>query len=340
MLVAKTQTGELIVANQATQPANFTCPVCASPVRLRHGKINLPHFAHVDLQVCAQVSEGESVEHMQGKLQLMAYYQAKGATVELEVYLPSIKQRADLLVTYHGRQFVVEYQCASVAVSQVAARTQGYLSLQLPVLWILGKTYQDKNITAPTKAKFAQMHGQKLCVGLWSTTTKTLTWEPWQTVDGFQKSLLNQRRDKLMRIQVLKMQQELTRRNPHLKKLVAQLYRQNRLVVGMPWACHALTALPGGLVGNHWEVKLALILALETRPQQISELLTLVTQAAWQSFGSVPLVEVQQLWLNQVLEEWQTKQIVRVAHERVNLRKKLKWYRDYQDKLANLDEFS
>ena len=51
MLSALDENGRLVsLLDEIPKKQAFTCPACHSPVRLRHGQIMRPHFAHVSLE--------------------------------------------------------------------------------------------------------------------------------------------------------------------------------------------------------------------------------------------------------------------------------------------------
>ena len=52
MLSALDEKGRLVsLLDEISEKQTFTCPACHSPVRLRHGQIMRPHFAHVSLSL-------------------------------------------------------------------------------------------------------------------------------------------------------------------------------------------------------------------------------------------------------------------------------------------------
>lgn len=98
MLSALDENGRLVsLLDEIPKKQAFTCPACHSPVRLRHGQIMRPHFAHVFLENCDFYSENESDEHLQLKEGL---YQSlsQSEKVVVEAVLPELHQVADILV--------------------------------------------------------------------------------------------------------------------------------------------------------------------------------------------------------------------------------------------------
>ncbi|WP_285228680.1 competence protein CoiA family protein [Planococcus sp. ISL-110] len=113
----------------------FFCPSCQAPLLLKIGEINIPHFAHQTLSLCDNFSEPESSLHLQGKLLLYQFFQQLDFKVDLESYIPQIRQRADLLVS---GQFAIEFQCSKIPVPQLNQRSEGYRRLNIQPIWIKG----------------------------------------------------------------------------------------------------------------------------------------------------------------------------------------------------------
>ena len=115
------------------QAQRFYCPVCRSDLILKVGQLKIPHFAHRASSLCESFSEPESPNHLQGKLLLYQFFKSKNHFVELEKFLPSIKQRADVLV---DNCLAVEYQCSAISPSKIIERTSGYRQLGIETIWI------------------------------------------------------------------------------------------------------------------------------------------------------------------------------------------------------------
>ena len=113
----------------------FLCPSCGSSLVLKIGDIKIPHFAHRSLSDCDSLSEPESPLHLQGKLLLHQFFLDKHFTVELEKYLPDIRQRADLLVSHHT---AIEFQCSAIPGAEVSKRTASYIEIGIAPIWIGG----------------------------------------------------------------------------------------------------------------------------------------------------------------------------------------------------------
>ena len=144
ILVAKTEQQELFYLTgqhdkQELQDIRnhqqFFCPSCEAPLLLKIGEINIPHFAHRTLSDCDHYSEPESSLHLQGKLLLHQFFQQRNFKVELENYLPEIRQRADLLI---DGQHAIEFQCSTISPEHLQQRSQGYQRVNIQDTWIKG----------------------------------------------------------------------------------------------------------------------------------------------------------------------------------------------------------
>jgi competence protein CoiA len=116
----------------------FLCPSCKQAVTLKVGNERIPHFAHVKREECNTFSEGESMYHLKGKLQLYEWLNSQGYSPILEPYFQALKQRPDLFVPHDKHQYMVEYQCSPLEVSRFKERTENYISNGYEPIWILG----------------------------------------------------------------------------------------------------------------------------------------------------------------------------------------------------------
>ncbi|WP_277586419.1 competence protein CoiA [Psychrobacillus antarcticus] len=116
----------------------FSCIQCSEQVILKNGMIKTPHFAHTRNASCTQTfSEGESEDHLKGKLHLYEFLQKHASQVQLESYLPSLLQRPDLYVHSDPYPIAIEFQCSQIPVNAIQQRTIGYISKQIIPIWIL-----------------------------------------------------------------------------------------------------------------------------------------------------------------------------------------------------------
>lgn len=146
MLVAKMDNEYIILSNQISREKlrelkdtkSFICPACKEPLNLKIGRIKIPHFAHlVDSNCLAYFSEKESEMHLLGKSQLFDFFSKRYRNVLLEPYLQPLQQRPDLLVQTETRNYAIEFQCSTVGIDIIEARTNNYVQNQYVPIWIL-----------------------------------------------------------------------------------------------------------------------------------------------------------------------------------------------------------
>lgn len=143
----------LINAQEAERNRSYICPSCMQKVILRRGKIKVSHFAHVK-NSCHAFSEGESQEHLNGKIFLQHELAKWTGKAELEAYLPRLKQRPDVLWTSNQKKIAFEYQCAPLSIEKMVERSWGYRSHNYHYCWILGSRHLIKNSLRQQVAQF------------------------------------------------------------------------------------------------------------------------------------------------------------------------------------------
>lgn len=149
MLIAEQFSGRAVDALEASRKqvaGPFRCPVCHTTVYLKAGAIMMPHFAHRSRKICQVFSEGETAEHLQGKRLLQQFFPSS----YLEVYLPQIQQRPDLLLAHYA----IEFQCSTLKFTRFLERTTHYQAAHFQPVWIVGQRF------APTAG---WSHFQKAC---------------------------------------------------------------------------------------------------------------------------------------------------------------------------------
>lgn len=122
--------------------SQFFCPACGGRLRLRKGSVKAAHFAHVNLDHCDSWSENESSQHLNLKIALYKWFEKSGAKVQMEHYLPELKQTPDLLVNH---SLAIEVQCSHLSFERLKERTKAYQSGGYQVLWLLGRDLWLKN---------------------------------------------------------------------------------------------------------------------------------------------------------------------------------------------------
>ncbi|WP_335869957.1 competence protein CoiA [Bacillus sp. 2205SS5-2] len=158
MLTATKENGEIIVVASFSrkdlmalrEKHFFYCPQCGEKLILKVGKTLIPHFAHYTISACVGLSEPESALHLQGKKELFQSLSQQKLSPKLEKTFRSIHQRADIFVEYQENGVAIEYQCSPLSTEALSKRTNGYKSIDIDSVWILGCSYQErKKMLAP-----------------------------------------------------------------------------------------------------------------------------------------------------------------------------------------------
>lgn len=134
-LVEKWEKQELL---NITENEGMLCPACKEKVQLKTGNKRIWHFAHISKKNCETQLENESEYHLKGKIQLFDWLRNQGINVEMEKYLPKIKQRSDLFVTWKDQHYALEFQCSTIESTVLLKRTKAYLRENITPIWILG----------------------------------------------------------------------------------------------------------------------------------------------------------------------------------------------------------
>lgn len=181
MLVALTDQNKRFVVKTSIPPTTlkkirestqFFCPQCKEPLLFKIGTVKIPHFAHYSRSACdTYFSEGESEQHLLGKEQLLNFFQSLQMQVELEVFLPEIQQRPDLLIEEGNKRFAIEFQCSPISMNRLIERNAGYKKLNIKPVWIpLTKSaHQKRGICKVSLSEQLQQftqtsHGQQYIV--------------------------------------------------------------------------------------------------------------------------------------------------------------------------------
>ncbi|MFS0782864.1 competence protein CoiA [Bacillus sp. 1P06AnD] len=121
---------------QSYRPLPHYCPGCGGEVILKAGRKVIPHFAHKAGGNCTVSAEGESNRHIEGKQSLFSWLKDQGIHVQLELYIPDIKQRTDLYAEIQGKKYAIEFQCSIISSDEVKRRTLGYKKKGMETIWI------------------------------------------------------------------------------------------------------------------------------------------------------------------------------------------------------------
>ncbi|MGM0219979.1 competence protein CoiA [Enterococcus sp. AZ126] len=142
----------------------YFCPVCDHPVRIKNGKVKLPHFSHYNNSTCSIYSEGETLEHLALKAVFAKWCEKEAIEYELEKYLPALNQRPDLLIG----NIALEIQCSPLSAQRLVERTQNYQKHGYIVIWICGKKLFSNHQTLNELAKNLCYYSDRVGFYLWS----------------------------------------------------------------------------------------------------------------------------------------------------------------------------
>jgi competence protein CoiA len=148
MLIAKTKDDKPISLAEVSpnnlirnklKETKYFCPVCEQSVSLKAGEERIWHFAHVRDKSCYVKHEPETEYHVKGKITLYKWLKKQYKEVELEQYLPEIKQRPDIFVETPWGKVAIEFQCSTISEKEIQKRTNMYVKKRIIPLWILAR---------------------------------------------------------------------------------------------------------------------------------------------------------------------------------------------------------
>ncbi|MGY3765643.1 competence protein CoiA [Vagococcus vulneris] len=142
MLVGQDEQGTIIDLSQLTKKAiadlkarKWYCCHCKTELVVKNGNFKLSHFAHRSTALCDAFTDNESEEHLKGKKLIAVNCQKFGTAYQLEAYLPSLKQRPDILLR---AKLAIEWQCSRLSVERMHERTTNYIENEYIPIWLLG----------------------------------------------------------------------------------------------------------------------------------------------------------------------------------------------------------
>lgn len=227
------QNGVPILATNAKTGTEYYCPTCHAKLVFRHGKHKIAHFAHQKGNDCG-VSEGESEEHLRGKQQIYNWAMYRGYQPRLEVYLPQINQRPDLLLKINQQTIAIEFQCSPLSLERLLERNQGYQSLGIRYWWLLGAPYQ-RHLRNGKVAQFTQLLNQQPVLLYWNTAAKRLIISDHWWQYSFTKQ--NLRKSDLVKYQVKMLERQQLFHPNQLIRSISAVSKMHPLAL-CPLVCH------------------------------------------------------------------------------------------------------
>lgn len=139
---------EIISAWEAIPNSIYTCVECGSPLKVRRGKLQFPHFYHLKTSPsCRLYSKSERHLLIQKQIQKLLP-EGEGS---LEKPFPSIHRIADL--AWEKQNLVFEIQCSFISEKETKERILEYRSIGFDVVWILDDRIFNKKNLRPAEEK-------------------------------------------------------------------------------------------------------------------------------------------------------------------------------------------
>ncbi|ANK63421.1 competence protein CoiA [Loigolactobacillus backii] len=322
MLIAKYEDGTLCYANQYTttelqkirQQHQFYCPSCAAKVKLRVGPYKIAHFAHQNQ--CASSNEGETSEHLAGKLFLLNYCQNQGWKCALEAFLPELQQRPDILVTLPQVKIALEFQCSPISIKQLSKRTEMYRQNGYRVYWLLGSRYHDLRHWSAKKRAFLRYSKQ---AGFHLFLLEAVQKRLWlvhhvrQYGVPIKVSYQRQRLGMILLtghkpptnavIEAQTIYKQLYRGAPIVQGLQATCYLAGHHLAGAPWACHSNWPTPPVHREAAFNLRVRLLLFCEEKVELTDLEINSFCKQCKQCFFELPILTRTQknYWQEQVI---------------------------------------
>lgn len=330
MLIAKDSNGRLVYAWRARSNQKYVCPDCGYEVCLRTGLQKAAYFAHRRQTDCKN-DVGESNLHMMGKFQMWQWASQHGWQPHLEVYLPAIKQRPDLLLSHHGQQIAMEFQCSPLSLKRLEERNYGYRELQLGFIWYLGPRYRH-HLRSKKRAQFVQEYQGHPALFWWNLKRSQ---PQYQILDLPSPAKQTQLIRQLYQL----------RRYPRAHFALRNLcYESGHLLNCCPLVAHCNMAVPFLMRQSDFEWRLGLLLWLESMPilrewTTSGWLKEVDQQTSWQSCPCLTKAFVKQLHEQQLIEF--TQELMRadiICRTRFGfyLKKRPQWFSDESNKMATI----
>lgn len=231
-LDAKTQ--HLVLAINAQHKGSYICPECHETLVLRHGQSTIAHFAHRPGSTCS-LGAGETEEHLLGKQQIFQWAKDHYWKPALEQYLPTIQQRPDILINFHGQRIALEFQCSPLSINRLCERNAGYHRLGIRYRWLLGSPYLRK-LHVNKVAQFTQLVNGRPSLIYWNTNSQRIIHVDCQGISLISRGIMTE--DQIMIGQTKRIQTSLRHRELRWRKLTMMAYQRSHLLAACPLVAH------------------------------------------------------------------------------------------------------
>lgn len=329
--------GQLVQAANCHHLGPFFCPQCGHRLVLVQGKHKQAYFAHLRPAKCN--SEGETSLHQIGKQQMYRWACRQGWRPRLEVFLPQIQQRPDLLVQLADHTFVFEFQCSPLDVDRLAERNQGYRHLRMPFCWFLGATYahqlRDNKI-----AQFTQWRQGKPVVPFWNVHQQRPIYRyDFRTVPFVRNHRLSKRQQYLVQTQSL--QKMMRYHDQGWWKMNDRCYLAGHIMSACPLVAHPLRPQWPMLRDGEFRWRLRCLLLMESLPFNLVMPYqgwekVLASCAEWLPMPCLAVhsaLMLRQELIKQFIQELQQCQILRVVDDGLIYWQVPQWFADGGQKI-------
>lgn len=329
---------ELVHIKQARFNEQYICPECSQSLIIKISQNGRPFFAHYHR---SQYLCGESQNHELGKTQIFQWANQRGWVPQLEVYLPAIKQRPDILLQINNKQIALEYQCSPLSLAKIKARNRGYQIQGISVRWILGPRYQRK-LYFNKIAQFTQQYQNKLYLYFWDSTTCRLVYR-----NDFATCSFNANWGPFWK-KIRHQTNHLQRRRLISNSLINFAYQNGRIASCCPLFVHDIEKRWPVMQQPIMKWRLQTLLMMEKWP--IGKQVTLkywqqwlFNQADWLEFPCLDFRTVEQLRL-QTINDWQKSlvksRIIIMDRETVIYRQRPHWFSSIEEKYGKIQRLT
>lgn len=329
---------KFVLASAKLKKCSCYCPACGEKLVLRSGSIKICHFAHIKGSDCCS-SEGETTEHLQGKKQLLDWAVKNHIHAELEVYLPEIHQRPDVLLTRNnGQRIALEFQCSPLSVKRLRERNEGYQSMNIKVWWILGSPYIKRKLTRQKIAQFLQIRNNKPVLLFWSTKQQKLISKIYE-IEPLQHPSKEYKYSLTKQIQLI--QKKIRMKDVSIVDLQKFCYLNHRNLAGVPFAAHNLRLVFDLLIPNelHWRVDILMKLNLMPINYAWNKnrwMEQLIDYGNWLDFPCICTAIISRWrfeFVSAFMEDLAKYGIIKISDTRVMYINKAKWFENSDQKI-------
>lgn len=135
---------------KSLKKGDVLCQVCYCELIIKHGNINIQHFAHKSSCSSDYKRHTESLEHIIGKELISKYVKSEweeysNCEIHIELPIASAKRIIDVAMVFKTGWIVAhEIQLSSITTAELDLRTKNYLDEGIDVIWWLGKNANTK----------------------------------------------------------------------------------------------------------------------------------------------------------------------------------------------------